>query len=30
MKDVEDGVTQDVIDDAGDPDSMTIKKASVA
>ena len=28
MKDVEDGVTQDVIDDAGDPDSMTIKKAS--
>ena len=28
MKDVEDGVTQDVIDDAGDPDSMTLKKAS--
>jgi hypothetical protein len=28
MKDVEDGVPDDVIDDAGDPNSMTIKKAS--
>ena len=28
MKDVEDGVPEDVIDDAGDPDSMTLKKAS--
>jgi hypothetical protein len=28
MKDVEDGVPDDVIDDAGDPDSMTLKKAS--
>jgi hypothetical protein len=28
MKDVEDGVPEDVLDDAGDPDSMTLKKAS--
>ena len=28
MKDVEDGVPDDVLDDAGDPDSMTLKKAS--
>jgi hypothetical protein len=27
MKDVEDGVPDDVLDDAGDPDSMTLKKA---
>jgi hypothetical protein len=27
MKDVEDGVPNDVLDDAGDPDSMTLKKA---
>jgi len=27
MKDVEDGVPEDVLDDAGDPDSMTLKKA---